>query len=73
MEWIKVSDRLPDRKMRVLITIHHPDDPTRRCVDECTYDAMDGGFIWWDDYYQETLNYENVIAWMPLPEPYKGD
>lgn len=47
----------------------------------CTFDAETGRFVDWCSWYQgrwvvwtdDTVSeVRNVIAWMPLPEPYKG-
>lgn len=65
-EWIPCSERLPKEKARVL-----------------TYDSMGGivfgqydkGRWYWEaeacaDYWAKN---DGVIAWMPLPTPYKGE
>ena len=58
--WIPVSERLPDpdKKQDVLVTLNYFEL-------EVEPDVWDGDLFW---YYGE-----RVIAWMPFPEPYKGD
>lgn len=71
--WIPCSERLPDIKE------HHVSEP---CIVYCENRAYGFaeleenifGQVGWncerDDEYHEPLG--EVIAWMPLPEPYKG-
>ena len=65
--WIPCSERLPED---VEIGEEYP------TVVFCTKDAVYVGFYeyyldgkWWA---AEEYTVDNVIAWMPLPEPYKG-
>ena len=64
-KWIQVSERLPNRHQRVLCYFKYkPDSPD--IISENTYI---GGGMWMSES-------DNVVAWMPLPEPYtpnKGD
>lgn len=82
-EWIPCSERLPedcDNRFYMCVVENHEDDPPMFCQYEEEY-----GFGFWNDIYDERtlgfvdsefktneeLGYEKVIAWMPLPEPYK--
>lgn len=60
--WIPCSFRLPEEEADVLLSLRSLDVYTgfRANAEGCFY--IDG-----DGY----VEYENVIAWMPLPEPYK--
>lgn len=60
--WIACSERLPEAEADVLLSLRSLDVYTgfRANAEGCFY--IDG-----DGY----VEYENVIAWMPLPEPYK--
>ncbi len=81
--WIPVSERLPEEDDRYLVTLHDNflgntililryshnlheldefDFPNEERAGWCTYDN-EWGFV----------EYENVIAWMPLPAPYKAE
>ena len=65
-EWIPCSERLPDTDDHVLVTtINKRGD--RRVVRAYYYRSDDypGGGAW-----AAGMN-NNVIAWMPLPEPYR--
>lgn len=82
-EWIPCSERLPedcDNRFYMCIVENHEEDPPMFCQYEEGY-----GFGFWNDIYDERtlgfvdsefktneeLGYEKVVAWMPLPKPYK--
>ena len=61
-KWIPVSERLPNRHQRVLCYFkYEPESPD--IISENTYI---GSGMWMSES-------DKVIAWMPLPEPYKGE
>lgn len=64
-EWIPVSERLPKEKDRVL---------TYDSIGHIDFGQYDKGLWYWEaescaDYWMRN---DGVLAWMPLPEPYKG-
>lgn len=67
--WIPCSERLPEGVCHCIVTVKvkHINDYSDYEADTAVF--ADGIFTtansWW--------RVENVIAWMPLPEPYKGD
>lgn len=81
--WICCSERLPkddDCRFYMCTVENHEDDPPMYCqYDEelgfgfynDIYDPNTLGFIDTEFKTNSELGYENVIAWMPLPEPYK--
>ena len=80
-QWIPCSERLPEEDKEVLISYRYKEgegDTNNSYIDITSYgDAYFGGrkcgFKEWRqpfDYFH--ANYE-VIAWMPLPEPWKGE
>ena len=72
--WIPVTERLPETDDEVLTTYIVNGDKTKRYTETSSYyfDGFSG--YWsspWDEYRIAGTRIE-VIAWMPLPEPYKG-
>lgn len=66
-EWISCSERLPKKGEVVLIT---NGKGNVRCGQyRSEYDLRDGTHYWW--WKGKTV--ESVLAWMPLPEPYRED
>lgn len=64
--WIPVSERLPEEEMDVLVCNDNGDIEISRG----SYSTeMKNEFIW----YTSGWRFGEVIAWMPLPEPYKGE
>ena len=64
--WIPCSERLPEEKGEYLVT-YHP----------CYWDDVEGEIrVGIDTFRGRTTwakkKYQRVIAWMPLPEPYKA-
>lgn len=84
-DWISVEDRLPeddDMRFYMCIVENHEEDLPIFCQYDSEY-----GFGFWHDIYDSTslgfvdtvfktndeLGYEKVVAWQPLPEPYKEE
>lgn len=81
--WIPVEERLPeddDMRFYMCIVENHEEDLPMFCQYDSEY-----GFGFWHDMYDsvslgfldtefrtnDELGYEKVIAWQPLPEPYR--
>ena len=57
--WIPCSERLPDKQ--------------RYCLTSCRNGLVCEDFHWNNGYFDKADKYHHeVIAWMPLPEPYRG-
>lgn len=69
IQWIPCKDRLPEESDYYMACIYDED------VDD--YDFRKTWFAHEDDYdmdeseWRELQSFEKVVAWMPLPEPYK--
>lgn len=61
-EWIPVEERLPNVYKTVLITTYNQEVRTA---------FLDGEHYWFSGLF--TYTFDDVLAWKPLPEPYKGD
>lgn len=65
MKWIPVSERLPSYGEDVLLSIDG-----QFCA--VGYIVQTNDERWYEWYYNGWYHpYEDVTAWMPLPEPYK--
>lgn len=63
-QWIPVSERLPEKEGYYLLTVESLIAEAGSVVISRPYNGR-GGFC---DVY-----WNNVVAWMPLPEPYKEE
>lgn len=76
MEWISVKDRLPENDDEVLTTYTYPGASGKRYVRTASYwDDGDSEGHWnsvWDEYRVRGAH-PVVLAWMPMPKPYKGE
>lgn len=68
-EWIPCEERLPSIGEVVLATWEYG---CKRYV-TIAYQVSLRGVTYWDSKQQHEYKPLNVIAWMPLPEPYKKD
>lgn len=65
--WIPVSERLPEEDKTVIASTKYGVYPETKYTKEYGWEwAYESG----TDYWREL---EDVMAWMPLPEPYKAE
>jgi hypothetical protein len=63
--WIPVSERLPEENRMFLVTLVDKEDGCV-CLEVVWYSHVSGE-------WEEVPTGEKVIAWMPLPQPYKAE
>lgn len=65
-EWIPCSERLPKARESVLLS-------TKEWTGEGCYWETTKNHVIWKGYRWNAIYWDDeVIAWMPLPKPYKG-
>ena len=72
-KWIPVSERLPEEGHDVLITKESfkiKGYEQRVIIAKRSVDPRSGKIEWWSPEF-DALKDKAVLAWMPLPEPYK--
>ena len=72
-QWIPVSEKLPNELERVLITVCYSNDRKDKVIQVgSVYTDRFGDLVW---NYTEEYGFckSKVLAWMPLPEPYKEE
>ena len=65
--WIPVSERLPEKRGVYLATFL---EEGKRYVERFYYSDFTGWMM--PIAWQDEGRIENILAWQPLPEPYKG-
>ena len=69
MNWIPMSQRPPDSPGEVLVTFQLGENVF--LIDIMIYDKQKRRFKWNEAYARDMT--DNVLAWMPLPQPYKNE
>lgn len=68
--WIPVEERMPDYMQDVFVTYIGCDDGLHYCDDVAYFDSSNR-WVWSSPSNFKYVDPE-IIAWMPLPEPYQG-
>ena len=79
-QWIPCNEKLPEESGEYLVWYDCGEDIEGCCVEN--FDAGVGAFGRWCDEYDaytlgfldsEFIYFDEAVAWMPLPQPYKGE
>ena len=74
-EWVSCKDRLPEEDENVLVSVHF--DVSGQNPDAGWYvdiaSQIDGHWVSYSDEYKIAKDFHKVMAWMPLPEPWRGE
>ena len=82
-QWIPVTERLPEEDKNVLVSVHflgldqkHKTGWNDHIKENWYVDIashIDGDWTSYSDEYKVASNRHIIVAWMPLPEPWKGE
>jgi hypothetical protein len=73
-EWIPVSERLPESSGVYIVSRWFSDGEESAILVDANY--YDGNGDWYNDNrinWSRVLVTNRIVAWMPLPEPYKAE
>ena len=71
-QWIPVSERLPEKPYACIVTIMDTNPMTLNEFENIYPDFVGWDGEKWNDANGDLIPFE-VIAWMPLPQPYKTE
>ena len=68
-DWIPCGERLPEKRGRYIATVMY------KSKDSAPYDTIEAFYSKLDNKWRDVIDDAelDIIAWMPLPEPYKGE
>lgn len=76
-KWIPISERLPENESRVLMTRHAMinDEHVSFLEDDVVVMGLffEDQFLYTNLYPCDESKTHRITAWMPLPQPYKGE
>lgn len=71
--WIPCSEKLPDKNDSYLVTICNYDETASINYRHIDHGNSDGSFLRWGTKKPRTKRGEYIVAWMPLPDPYRTE
>ena len=69
-QWIPISERKPKSKGVYIVSRWVSDGCAKKALSDVAY--FNGTDTWYDDCYT-IYDPDRIVAWMPLPEPYRTD
>lgn len=73
-KWIPVSEKLPEDFQRVLVTIvNYNEDRIVRVAEYYKWEGVKGTFHIKENHERWEVGEKGLLAWMPLPEPYRAE
>ena len=72
-KWIPCSEKLQDRNDSYLVTICNYDETASINYRSVDHGNSDGSFLHCGTKKPRTKRGEYIVAWMPLPEPYRPE
>lgn len=73
-QWIPCSERLPEpnRHDAVNVDVYYLAQTEFGDMIVASYNESHEGTKWWEQMYSYRIFDDEIVAWMPLPEPWKG-
>lgn len=68
--WIPCKERLPEEEIDVLVSVK---EVGGNYIDIMSLRNYLDGKIYWFNWVCHKVDFKSVVAWMPLPEVYKGE
>lgn len=72
-QWIPCSERLPEpnRHDALNVDVYYLAQTEFGDMIVASYNESHEGTKWWEQIYSYRIFDDEIVAWMPLPEPYK--
>ena len=73
-KWIPCSERLPEpnRYDALNVDVYYLAQTEFGDMIVASYNESHEGTKWWEQMYSYRIFDDEIVAWMPLPEPWKG-
>ena len=74
-QWIPCSERLPEpnRHDALNVDVYYLAQTEFGDMIVASYNESHEGTKWWEQMYSYRIFDDEIVAWMPLPEKYKGE
>ena len=74
-QWIPCSEKMPkpNRHTESNVDVYYLAQTEFGDMIVASYNESHEGKTWWEQMYSYRIFDDEIVAWMPLPEPYKGE